>query len=204
MTPSTVYNGQNSRIPNGRKQVQIEVSSDNVIFIANVRRHLMNIIKTHIIFHQALLVVTSNIDNEKISHDKKYHLVEFEDDSKAKYLNELTKFEDELYCWEKVSIKQQFDIDTLNITVNQIKYRMQDFTNQKGPYHLFFNNSQSVAKQLTKQLLLENIQDKNIIFLALFVKQHLILKKESSPHSALLVAAQKFTDISIKLLMLYC
>ncbi|CAD8162402.1 unnamed protein product [Paramecium pentaurelia] len=206
MSTSTVYNGSNSHIPNGGKQIQMEVSSDQVIFIANVNRHLMNIIKTDFIFHQALLVVTSNIDNERISRDKKYHLVEYEDDSivkgyqiniriikNPKYLNELTNFQDEQYVWEKMSIKQQFDIDTLNITVNNIMQRMQDVANQNGLYRTLSNNCQSVANQLTEQLLLENISSKNLIFLALVEKKDGDHKEsESSPHSALFVATQNF------------
>ncbi|CAD8062837.1 unnamed protein product [Paramecium primaurelia] len=206
MFTSSVYNGSYSRIPNGGEQNQMKVSSDQVIFIANFNRHLMNSIKTSLIFHQALLVVTSNIDNEKISCDKKYHLVEYGNDSivkgyqiniriinNPKYLKELTKFEDEQYEWEKMSIKQQFDIDTLNITVNNIMQKMQDVANQNGLYNIWLNNCQSVANQLTEQLLLENISKKNLIFLALVEKQDGDHKEsESSPHSALFVATQNF------------
>ncbi|CAK92267.1 unnamed protein product (macronuclear) [Paramecium tetraurelia] len=194
--------GSSSRIPNGQKQVQKDVSLNQVIFIANFKRHLINILilKEFGIFHQALLVVTSNRDDQLINSDKQYHIVEYQDDSKVKgyqinlknkhnahFLKDLNKFEDEEFIWEKISLKKQFDIDTLDLTVFQIMDRMQNIAYLRGSYNLLTNNCQDVANQLTEQLLLENISNKNVVFLALTEKQSYYEEGESQSHSALLV-----------------
>ncbi|CAD8182547.1 unnamed protein product [Paramecium octaurelia] len=203
--------GSSSRFPNGQRQVQKEVSLNQVIFIANFQRHLNNIVilQKFGIFHQALLVVTSNRGDQLINRDKQYHIIEYQDDSRVKgyqinlkkiynaqFIKDLNKFEDEEFIWEKISLKKQFDIDTLDLTASQIMDRMQNIANLKGSYCVLTNNCQHVANKLTQQLLLENISNKNVVFLALAEKQSYFEEEESQPHSALLVVTNYYNNVS--------
>ncbi|CAD8202668.1 unnamed protein product [Paramecium pentaurelia] len=159
--------------PNENQQVQLEVSNDKVIFIANVKRDLDNMINIGPLFHQAILVVTSNTDTTSIDNNMKYHIVEYMKLDKGqsevrcyqininiknnpRYLEDLREFQDEQYNWKVMQnswwdSKKKFQVNG-NILVSHIKNLMTMNANYQGNYHLVNNNCQTVASVTTQQL----------------------------------------------------
>ncbi|CAD8156361.1 unnamed protein product [Paramecium pentaurelia] len=122
----------------------------------------------------------------------KYHIVEYEEDSIVKgyqidikikdnqsNFKDIIKFGDVEHIWEIIQFR------------NHSKQKMQQIANKNGPYYTIFNNCQSVANEVTEQLLFQEISQCKVKFLAKVTKiQGEQENGESRPHSALLVITQ--------------
>ncbi|CAD8066196.1 unnamed protein product [Paramecium primaurelia] len=112
----------------------------------------------------------------------KYHIVEYEEDSIVKGYQIDIK---QKITQVTLKILQNLEMENIfgkkynsKITVNQIIEKMQQIANKNGPYSTIYNNCQSVAKEVTEQLLFKEISQ---------CEQE---NGKSKLHSALLVVTQ--------------